>query len=361
MADTTGAALLQVKLWESKFFKEYVQDNLFTQFMSNDENAVIQVREELGTKKGKSITFAKVDRLTGAGVTGSSTLEGNEEAMDDRSMEVVIDKIRNAVRVSEIEEKKSAISLHEAGRSTLMTWAMEELRDRVIDRLGDINGVLFATSDATQRDAWLVDNADRVLFGAEKVNAVSNDHSVATTTIVAADDKLTSGVMSLMKRIALSANPKIKPIRVNGGKRFYVMFAGPFTFRDLKTDSTITNAQRDVSIRMQNNKLFQGGDIEWDGIIVHEVDDIATIPDVGASGTVDVSPVYLCGAQAMGMAWGKRWKTVTETFDYGDKVGVGVEAIYGLEKMVFGTGSSDVADLKDNGVVTGWMASQPDA
>ncbi len=359
MADTTGASALQVKLWESRFFTEYVQENLFSQFMGTSENAVIQVRQELGTKKGKSITFAKVDRLTGSGVTGSSTLEGNEEAMDDRSMEVVIDKIRNAVRISEIEEKKSAISLHEAARSTLMTWAMEETRDRVILRLGDINGTVFGSADATARDLWLVDNQDRVLFGDQIVNHTSLDHSVATTTIAAAD-KLSAARLSLMKRIALSANPKIKPIRVKGGKRFYVVFAGPLAFRDLAVDSTITNAQRDVGIRMQNNKLFKGGDIEWDGMIVHQIDDIDQILNVGAGGTVDVAPVYLCGAQALGMAWGKRWKTVKETFDYGDKVGAGVEAIYGLEKLVFGTGSSDLSDLKDNGVMTAWLAATAD-
>ena len=359
MADTAGAAALQAKLWESKFFTEYVQENLFSQFMGADENAVIQVRQELGTRKGKSITFAKVDRLTGSGVTGSSTLEGNEEAMDDRSMEVVVDKIRNAVRVPEIEQFKSAIDLHDAARSTLMTWAMEELRDRVILRLGDINGTAFLSANDAARDIWLTDNTDRVLFGDKIVNAVSNDHSVATTTIQVTD-KLSAAFLSLMKRIALSANPKIKPIRVKGGKRFFVVFAGPLSFRDLALDSTIVTAQREVTIRMQNNKLFKGGDIEWDGMIVHQIDDIAQVLNVGESGTVDVAPVYLCGAQAMGMAWGKRWKTVTETFDYGDKHGAGIEAIYGLQKMVFGTGSSDLADLKDNGVVTAWLAATAD-
>ncbi len=360
MADTTGASALQVKLWESRFFTEYVQENLFSQFMGTSENSVLQRRQQLGTGKGKSLTFAKVDRLTGSGVTGTSTLEGNEEKMDDRSMEVVIDKIRNAVRVAEISDKKSAIPLLDAGRETLLTWAMEETRDRIILRLGDINGTAFASADATARDIWLVDNADRVLFGDQIVNATSGDHSVATTTI-ALGDKLSAAMVSLLKRIALSANPKIKPIRVKGGKRFYVMFAGPLTFRDLAIDSTITAAQREVTIRMQNNKLFKGGDIEWDGVIIHQVDDIGQILNVGASGTVDVSPVYLCGAQALGMAWGKRWRTVTETFDYGDKSGVAVEAIYGLEKLVFGTGSSDTSDLKDNGVVTGWMAATADA
>ncbi len=163
-----------------------------------------------------------------------------------------------------------------------------------------------------------------------------------------------------MKRIALSASPKVKPIRVNGGKRFYVMFAGSRTFRDLKTDSVITQAQRDVGLRMQNIKLFEGGDLEWDGIIVHEIDDIAVLTGVGAGG-IDVEPVYLCGAQALGHAWAKRWRSVSETFDYGDKHGVAEEAIYNVDKLTFGSGSSDTADLKDHGIVTGFFAAVADS
>ena len=52
------------------------------------------------------------------------------------------------------------------------------------------------------------------------------------------------------------------------------MYVPSLVFRDLKTDSTITQAQRDVGLRMQNEKLFKGGDIEWDGIIFKEIEDI---------------------------------------------------------------------------------------
>ena len=34
-----------------------------------------------------------------------------------------------------------------------------------------------------------------------------------------------------------------------------------------------------------------------------------------------------------------------------------IEAIYGVRKMQFGSGSSDVADLKDHGVITGYFAT----
>ncbi len=357
MTDSTVAAGLTVQQWDDKFHTEYVQENRFSQFFGRSENSVIQVKEDLTKKKGDSITFALVNRLTGAGVSGSSTLEGNEEDMTSRSHKLTVDQYRNAVRVGTVDEQFSAISLREAAKSTLKTWSMEHTRDKVIAALGSINGVAYGSATETQKDAWLVDNADRCLFGAAVGNNATNDHSAGLVAIDNTNDKLTAARLSLMKRIALSANPKVTPITVDGGKRYYVAFANPRTFRDLKDDSVIQNAQRDVNIRMQNNKLFKGGDIEWDGIIVHEIDDIANV----SNGTIDTSPVYMCGAQALGIGWAKRWNTVEEKFDYDDKHGCAVRAMYEVNKLTFGSGSADTDDLKDNGVVTGWFASVADA
>ncbi|MGB1548394.1 MAG: N4-gp56 family major capsid protein [Alphaproteobacteria bacterium] len=360
MADTSVATGLTVQQWDDKFYREYLQENRFSRFMGTGENNVIQVKEDLTKKKGDSVTYALVNKLSNNPVTGSSTLEGNEEAMVSRSHKVTVDKRRNGVRVAEVDEQFSAISLRQAARPTLMDWAMEDTRDLTIAAMGSINGVAYGSATEAEKDAWLVDNADRVLFGAVKSNNSANDHSASLANIDNTADKLTSSALSLMKRIALSASPKIRPIRVEGGRRFFVVFAGTETFRDLKTDTTLTQAQREVSIRMQNNKLFKGGDLEWDGMIVHEIDDIATLSGVGA-GSIDVQPVYLCGAQAIAHAWAKRWRTVTEVFDYGDKHGVAVEAIYEVDKMTFGSGSGDTDDLKDHGIVTGFFAAVADS
>lgn len=360
MANTAAATGLQVQRWMDKYFQEYIQEGMFKPYMGTKPTDIIQVNEELGTKKGKSITFSLVNRLTGAGISGSSTLEGNEEAMTSRSFEMTVDKYRNAVVVPEIEEQYSAIGLYNAGRAVNMDWSVEHTRDKIIAALGSINGVAYGTASEAQKDAWLVDNADRVLFGAAKANNSGNDHSASLANVDSTTDVLTPGALSLMKRMALSASPKIRPIRVSGGERYFVAFTGPQAFRDLKNNSTITQAQREVTLRMQNNKLFQGGDIEWDGIIVHEVDDIGVISGVGAA-SIDVQPVYLCGAQALGVAWGKRWTPIMEDRDYGDKKGVGVEAIYEVKKLLFGSGSADTDDLKDHGVVTGYFAGVADS
>jgi N4-gp56 family major capsid protein len=361
MANTTAATGLTPQQWDDKFFVEYLQNHPFKPYMGTDENSIIQIKEDLSKKKGDRLTFALVNKLTGAGVTGSGTMEGNEEAMDSRSFAVSVNKRRNAVRVAEIDEQYSAISLRDAGKVVLKDWAMEADIDRIYASLLSINGTAYGSADETAKDAWLADNADRVLFGAAKSNNSGNDHSASLSNIDNTADKLTPAALSLMKRMALAASPKVRPIRVDGmNKRFFVAFAHPRAFRDLKESTAMQQAMREVSLANQNNKLFQGGDLEWDGVIVHECDNMPTLTGVGAS-NIDVAPVILCGAQAIGMAVARRWRSKTEEFDYGDKHGVEISAIDGLKLMLFGSGSGDTDDLKMHGCVRGYFAGVADA
>lgn len=367
MADIRAATGLEVEKWDNKFYTEFIQENPFKPVMGSNENSIIQVKEGFGKQQGDNLTIALVNRLTGDAVTGTDVLEGNEQDMSSRSYTFEVNKRRTAVRVAEMREVQSAISLREAMRSTLMTWAQEDVRDRVIEALGSINGVAYASATEAQKDAWLADNADRVLFGAATSNNSSNDHSASLANIDNTADKLTPDALSLMKRLATATRsgdhagkPKIRPIRVAGmNRRYFKVYVGPRTFRDLKTNSTIQQAQREVQLREENNRLFQGGDLVWDGMVIHEVDDITPIEGVGAS-SIDVEPVYLCGAQSLVYGVGRRYKTKTKTFDYGDKYGVAIEAIDGISKIRFGTGTGDLDDPVDHGVVTGYFAAVGD-
>lgn len=358
MADTRAATGLTVQQWDDRFFTEYLQENRFRPYMGTDENSVIQVKDDLSKKAGDSLTFALVNKLTGSGVTGSTSLEGNEEDMVSRSFRVYVDKIRNGVRVAEMEEQRSAIDLRNAARSVLKTWMTDKTTDDLIEALMSINGTNYASADATARNAWMVDNADRVLIGALASN-YNATHATALANVDNTDDKLSPAILSQMKRIALTANPKIRPIMSKDGERNYVVFAGPRPFRDLAANSTMTQANREARLRGVDNPLFVGADLVWDGMIIKQIDDIPTFA-AGAS-SIAISPVFLCGAQALAVAYAKRTTSRTEVFDYGDKNGVAIEEIRGIKKMIFGSGSTDTADTKDHGVVTGWVAAVADA
>jgi N4-gp56 family major capsid protein len=366
MADTRAASGLTAQQWDDQFFTEYFQDNRFADQMGTGTSSIIQVKEGLTKQTGDSLTFALVNKLSNDPVLGTDLLEGAEEDLSSRSYRLYVNKRRNAVRVAEMEEIKSAIDLREAGRDVLMDWAKEDTKDLIIDAIESINGTVYASASEANKDAWLVDNADRVLFGAALSNNSSNDHSASLANVDNTNDKLTPTALSLMKRMALKKRtdgaPKVRPVRDPGnGKRYYIAWTHPLLMRDLRSDSTITQAQREVSLQMENSRLFEGGDILWDGIIVKEVDDFNAITGVGAS-SIDVGRCVLHGAQAIGVAYGKRWRTRTKEFDYGDKYGIAVECVMGVGKMQFGKNvASDTGDLVDHGQVTGYFACVADS
>lgn len=359
MADTSVPTALQVEQWEDKFFTEYLHDGGFKPLMGKSENAVIQVKEQPGKGNGDKITIQLINRLTNAAVTGTSTLEGNEEDMSQRSFSITVNKRRNAVRIPEMSEVQSAISLRDAARATLLDWAMEDTRDLCIEALGSINGVAFPDSTEAQRDAWLVDNADRTVFGAyaKGGSAGGTDMSADLAQLDTTADLFTFDRLDDMILVAKTASPKIRPMRDSGnGKRYYVAFAHPAAFKDLR-DSIDTNVLANTVVQMEGSKLFEGGDLLWNGVIVKETDNLPVYINLGASATTEVTPVYLCGAQALGVAYANRWRSKTEMFDYGDKYGVAIDGIYGVEKIQFGSGSTDTDDLKDHGVVSGYFAT----
>lgn len=358
MADTTVPSALQLKQWEDTFYKEYIQLPDFASVMGTQQNAVIQVKSQLGKRRGDTIYIELINKLKNNPTTGSAVLEGNEEDMSQRSHSITIDKRRNAVRIAEMEEIRTAIDLRDAGRSLLMDWSKEDTRDLIIQELGSLNGTPFLSRTSTIADAWLVDNKDRTVFGAYASGGSAGglDMSADLGQLDTTDDRFTFARLDDMILRAKLCNPKIRPVSDPGnGKRTYIAYASPDAFRDFR-NSIDTEVLATTTVQAQGMKLFEGGDLFWNGCILKEVDDIPVYPNIGNS-SAEVTPVYLCGAQALGIAWGRRWSTRTKEFDYGDKYGVAIDGIYGVEKLRFGTGTSDTDDTKDHGVVTGFFAT----
>lgn len=363
MTATTLATASQVQKWDAMFLSEYVRDSGFRPYISRGSNSVICAKYELSSG-GKTINIPLVTRLTGNGVTGSSQLEGNEEALGNYNQAISIDWLRNAVLITKDQAHYTEMDLRRAARDQLSNWAMSGLRDDIIAAMQSINGVAYGSASAAQRDAWLDDNLDRVLFGSAVGNVstsapaggATNDHSASLANVDGTDDKLSAAAVSLMKRIAKTADPHIRPMRVNNsmGREYYVLFAGSLPFRDLKEDSTIAQANREARPRdVGKNPIFQDGDLIYDGVIIREIPEIPVLANAGASGTTDVGPVFLCGAQALGLAWGQEPKSTTDTRDYGFYRGVGIEEARGIEKMVYND--------KDHGMVTGFFSAVADA
>lgn len=364
MAQTQLNTASRVQKWNADFFVEYVRESRFKPFMGrSDGNGMMPIvtKYELASG-GKTINIPLITRLTGAGVRGTTRLIGNEEQLGNYNKSITVNWNRNGVEVTKPDEHWTEMDLRRAAKMQLKTWAAEGLRDDIICALFGYAGTSFlrgvdaddtssaaltpleaynALSEAT-KDAWLAANADRFLFGAAVSNHSGNDHSAALLNIDTTNDKMKTTLIDLAKERAMECGKttgrKIRPFKVDDseGREYFIMFVGSRGFRDLKQDTAMTAANRDARARdMGANPIFQDGDLIWNGVIIREVPEIPNLAGVG-NGASDVAPAFLCGAQAVGVAWGQEPKSViAKEDDYGFVHKVGIEECRGVSKLIF--------------------------
>ena len=267
--------------------REYVRENLFSPSMGTSLTSIIRLRNE-PKKGGEQMNIPIVTRLTGAGV-GVGTLVGNEEAIDNYGMRAWVDWARNAVATNKAEEQKDSADIFGEAKPLLSDWGKELQRDEIIAammalpseaapaNLGTgtgqrVNGILYQSANATQRNTWNADNSDRVLYG----NVLANynaTHATALATVDAVDDKFTDVSVQLLKYVAKKARPRIRPYKLEDGREYFVAFAGSNNFRQLKNALKTVNQDarpRDVG----SNPIFQDGDQIHDGVIIREIPEI---------------------------------------------------------------------------------------
>jgi hypothetical protein len=366
--------------------REWVRENMFSPYMGEELTSIIRRRMELKAG-GEVMNIPMVTRLTGAGVS-TGPLVGAEEAIEDYGYRIWIEWARNAVTTTKAEQQKDSADIFGEARPLLTDWISELTRDEIIAALMAlpsesqpaagirVNGILYETATATQRGQWQSDNADRVLFGASTANrvasAVATDHAASLLNVDTTADKCTAANISLLKRVAMGANPRIRPYRTKDGYEYYVAFAGLNTFRDLKIDLQVVNKDARPRENMgtygaPNNPLFQDGDQLYDGVIVRLVPEISTFVTskwttllTAGAASARVEPVFLCGQQAVALAYGQMAKpTFRKEDDYGFITGTGIEAAYGVGKM-FKKHPKAGTVLKQWGVATGFFASASD-
>jgi len=362
MAVTTVQSNNKLIRFTKDINREFVRQNMFSPYMGEGLDAIIRVRQELKSG-GEQMNIPLVTKLIGDGVS-TGVLAGAEERIDNYGMRIWIDWLRHAVVTTKAEQQKDSADIFGEAKPLLSDFGKEKQRDELIKamlalpsasapaNLGTsagqrVNGILYESSTAAQRNAWLSDNVDRVLFG----NALSNHYSstaiasMQSALSVIASVKLTATTVQMLKRRAELCSPKIRPYKTKDGYEYYVLFAGSYAFRDAKTDTTIATANRDARPRdVGANPIFQDGDLMYDGVIIRKVPEISSYVDnslttllntagTGGSSSGRTEPVFLCGQQAATMAWGQMAKpTFRKEDDYGFITGTGIEMAYGVAK-----------------------------
>lgn len=329
MASVSNSAL-RPELWRKALFAD-VRDNLYmTRFIGSTEQSMIQELEDVKAQKGTNISFGLGMKLSGAGITGDSTLEGSEDTLTDYDEDVAVNQLRNGVILTgQFDEKRNVYDMRERAKNALADWWAERIDQELLDKLCGKTTSTFSNTPTAAA-------ASRSVFAGGQ-SAVGN----ITTSM-----KMDTKVLDAAKQTAILASPRIRPVRVDG-KQYYVAILHPYDATNLRQDPVWAQAQRDANVRGEENPIFSGALGIWNGIIVHEHEYVYRTND--GSGSAQVARNILCGQQAGVIAWGASVKWVEKTFDYGNQWGISVGAIFGCIKPIFNS--------VDYGVVTMFAAS----
>lgn len=358
MAEVQLASVSEKAVWVTNYLKSYTRASGFAPYMGRGEASIIRIRSELRSEAGSTINIPLILELRGRGVEGSEILEGNEEEMENYGDQVRVNWLRNGVVVPKSTSFRTEINLLDAARERLVTWSKVKLRDSVINALQSIivpgtvdtegspladTAVLYAASTAAQRNTYLANNADRMLFGSDLANSTSNNWATSLGNVDTTADKMSAQVIDIAKSIAKRTTNNLAGMSINpyqsdatAGREWFVMFMDSFAFSQASRDPLIAQADRDARERgVDSNPIFQGGDRIYNGVILREIPELNPLVGVGAAGA-NVSRSFLCGAGALAIAWGQDPTPKSDRDrDYGFRPGVAIEELRGQKKVSY--------------------------
>jgi N4-gp56 family major capsid protein len=361
MANTNFASLTseQLTIWSRDFWRVARNMSFINQFAGSGPNAMVQRISELTqSEKGARAVLTLLADMTGDGIVGDNTLEGNEESLRAYDIVTQLDQLRFANRLAgRLADQKSVVNFREHSRDAL-AYAMA---DR-IDQLAflTMSGVAYSVKNngALRTVLNSGQNLSNLAFASDVTAPTTNRHrrwdatnglSAGDVTAVVAADTITYDCILALK--AYAKDSYVRGLRGAGNEEVYHLFVTPQVMADLKTDADFLSNLRSAGIRGPNNELFSGSSsLMVDGVMVHEFRHVFNTAGAtsgasgnagsngykwGADANINGSACLFVGAQALAMADIGTPEIVEDIFDYGNQNGISIGKIFGFKKPVY--------------------------
>lgn len=362
MADTvinTTDALTR-KRWAKDLFKVLQKAFEFNNLVGTGEDAIIQLKTELGKGEGDEITFGILLDLVGAGTIGRDTLQGKAESLKFRDFKLKIEKIRKSVDIgTDIDAQRVPYNLMERGKMGLQNWWAGLLADYMFhilagnsqmkDELPQLAGVAFG-ADPVEPDA------DHLMIVGDRANE----------TLLTPADTVTLEFLDSVKQRAeiptkVDVGFKIRPKMINGKPMFRVILHN-FVFDDLRRNTNV--GEWGDFMRAAQKMQDPTVEILYNGMMISKSERIYTRNAIGTGKGRAFRNLFL-GAQAAVVGWGGAGDSKSsvmsfhvEKLDHGAKTEVSGGGIFGIAKTRFQKGGS-APDHGDYGVITFPSFGQP--
>ena len=323
-----------VKLWRKKLAREALKATWFGKFIGDSSDDLVQVFDETKKSAGDRITVILRMQLTGDGVLGDGTLEGNEEALTTYTDNLFIDQLRHAVRsAGKASDQRASFSVREEAMMGLKDWWAGRLDTAFFNQI--CGNTAQTDTRYTGNNATIAPDSAHVY----RPNSRANDQSLTT------GDEMTLPLIDVLVGMAKLMTPVIRPLKVNGEDK-YVMFLHTNQVTQLRTN-TSTGQWLDIQKAAitgdgsKGNPIMTGALGEYNGVVLHESTRVTLGVNSSTGAAVsNTRRAVLCGAQAATVAFGQgqsfeEFDWNEELFDYGNQLGVESGCIFGIKKLRF--------------------------
>jgi N4-gp56 family major capsid protein len=234
------------EFWAPAVIMDANQRAFWSRFEGPEGSTSAIIRKDDPLKKaGDIVNFTTVGQLYGDGVTGASTLAGNEEKFPLDGFQLTVDWLRNAVAFNARAEGRALFKPAKVAGQVLSNWWARSTDNDLFSQLIDTD---------TPSPLLYANNA---------------------TALTGLDDNSTFGVNEVERIVlALEANG-VTPLEVtrDNGEIFpvYGIVISEFDAYHLRGDSLWQNANAEAAVRSEKNRLFTGalGMIRGAMIFVH--------------------------------------------------------------------------------------------
>lgn len=289
------------KRWAKDLFSILLPATEFNDLTGTNTNSIIQLRTELAKGEGDLIKFGIRVPLTGTGIQGNDTVEGNEEKLIFKDFSVTIEELNHAVDTGgKMEEQRVPYNLMEEGKNGLQEWWADKLSTFAFAVLCGDTSFEMVTGKGDFGTAITAPDTNHHL----KVN------DVAEASMTAAD-VLDLTFLDRMKQLAEVPNTgcyKVRPLMI-GGKKYFRVVLHTYVFDALRRNTNV--GQWGDLLRSANKLAVPNVEIEYNGLLISKSERIRKV-----SGTTNVYRNLLLGAQAAVFAWGGAGESKSTTMAF---------------------------------------------
>ncbi|MBU1003019.1 MAG: N4-gp56 family major capsid protein [Proteobacteria bacterium] len=341
------------KVWGKELMSEVAKAMFYNKFMGQDENAIVKVQTELNKAAGDKITVDLVRKLNGWGAEGDTTLEGTDymEALDFFNDSVLINQLRKGTQSKgKMSEQRVPHNVRIKGRDALKIWWAEVYDELIMMYLAGARGVdtSFKASLAFTGFAGnALSTPDNLIYSGDATSSDDLDSS----------DKMSLSMVERGLAMAETMDPMIRPILINGEKKFVLLMHtfDAFNLRTSTSENDWLQIQKEAGDRGKKNKVYSNALGEYADVILHKSRNVVRFDDYGSTANLPASRSLFLGAHAGIIAWGKAggpskmdWNE--KLFDMGNSLGISAGSIFGTKRSTY------VDENGENGVDFGSIA-----